>query len=119
MSYNNNRITAPVSIRDVQRALGVSVQDLGTLCKHENINKWARYKPVRSLSKIVRPVTFAERKAVNFGLDVPWCASYRITTGGQIYIDMLNGIAYDAEGKRIFVTGKNWSKLFEIKLIAQ
>ncbi len=28
----------------------------------------------------------------------------------------LNGIAYDAEGDRIFVTGKNWTKLFEIKL---
>jgi glutamine cyclotransferase len=30
--------------------------------------------------------------------------------------DVLNGIAYDATGDRIFVTGKNWSKLFEIKL---
>lgn len=28
----------------------------------------------------------------------------------------LNGIAYDAEKDRIFVTGKNWKKLFEIKL---
>ena len=31
--------------------------------------------------------------------------------------DVLNGIAYDSVTKRIFVTGKNWSKLFEIKLI--
>jgi len=30
--------------------------------------------------------------------------------------DVLNGIAYDKEGNRIFVTGKNWPKLFEIKL---
>lgn len=28
----------------------------------------------------------------------------------------LNGIAYDAEKDRIFVTGKNWKKLYEIKL---
>jgi glutamine cyclotransferase len=28
----------------------------------------------------------------------------------------LNGIAYDAQGDRIFVTGKNWKRLFEIKL---
>ncbi|MFR9594243.1 MAG: glutaminyl-peptide cyclotransferase, partial [Rikenellaceae bacterium] len=27
------------------------------------------------------------------------------------HTDVLNGIAYDAEGKRIFVTGKNWNKL--------
>ena len=31
--------------------------------------------------------------------------------------DVLNGIAYDAERDRIFVTGKNWSKLFEIEII--
>jgi len=30
--------------------------------------------------------------------------------------DVLNGIAYDAAGDRIFVTGKNWPKLFEVRL---
>jgi glutaminyl-peptide cyclotransferase len=30
--------------------------------------------------------------------------------------DVLNGIAYDAQGDRLFVTGKNWPKLFEIRL---
>ena len=30
--------------------------------------------------------------------------------------DVLNGIAYDAEGDRIFVTGKNWPKLYEIEI---
>ncbi|UCG26632.1 MAG: glutaminyl-peptide cyclotransferase, partial [Bacteroidales bacterium] len=32
-------------------------------------------------------------------------------------IDVLNGIAYDAENKRLFVTGKRWPKLFEIQLV--
>lgn len=31
--------------------------------------------------------------------------------------DVMNGIAYDSVGKRLFVTGKYWPKLFEIKLI--
>lgn len=31
--------------------------------------------------------------------------------------DVLNGIAYDAKGDRIFVTGKLWPKLFEIKVL--
>lgn len=31
--------------------------------------------------------------------------------------DVLNGIAYDPDGKRLFVTGKNWPKLFEIEII--
>ncbi|MGA3203575.1 MAG: glutaminyl-peptide cyclotransferase [Bryobacteraceae bacterium] len=32
-------------------------------------------------------------------------------------VDVLNGIAYDAAGKRLFVTGKWWPKLFEIQLV--
>jgi glutamine cyclotransferase len=32
-------------------------------------------------------------------------------------IDVLNGIAYDERGDRLFVTGKLWPKLFEIQLI--
>ena len=31
--------------------------------------------------------------------------------------DVLNGIAYDAKGDRLFVTGKRWPKLFEIRLV--
>ncbi len=31
--------------------------------------------------------------------------------------DVLNGIAYDAQGDRLFVTGKKWPKLFEIRLV--
>lgn len=33
--------------------------------------------------------------------------------------DVLNGIAYDSEGQRLFVTGKLWPKLFEIELVVQ
>lgn len=31
--------------------------------------------------------------------------------------EVLNGIAYDKENNRIFVTGKHWAKLYEIELI--
>jgi glutaminyl-peptide cyclotransferase len=31
--------------------------------------------------------------------------------------DVLNGIAYDAANDRLFVTGKRWPKLFEIRLV--
>lgn len=30
--------------------------------------------------------------------------------------ETMNGIAFDAKGNRIFVTGKNWPKIFEVKL---
>ena len=32
-------------------------------------------------------------------------------------VDVLNGIAYDAAGDRLFVTGKLWPRLFEIRLV--
>lgn len=38
---------------------------------------------------------------------------------GDNYENSLNGIAYDEAGDRIFVTGKNWKKLFEIKVKAK
>jgi len=38
-------------------------------------------------------------------------------TENQDLNDVLNGIAYDSKGERLFVTGKRWPQLFEIKLI--
>jgi len=32
-------------------------------------------------------------------------------------LDVLNGIAYKSDTKQLFVTGKNWNKLFEIEVI--
>ena len=31
--------------------------------------------------------------------------------------DVANGIAYDAQSKRLFVTGKRWPRLFEIEVV--
>ncbi len=31
--------------------------------------------------------------------------------------DVMNGIAYDPVSKRIFVTGKNWDRLFEVEIV--
>lgn len=36
---------------------------------------------------------------------------------GQERVDVLNGIAYDPSGDRLFVTGKWWPMLYEIKLV--
>ena len=40
-----------------------------------------------------------------------------LTPAERAHTDVLNGIAYDAEKDRLFVTGKLWPKLFEIKVI--
>jgi glutamine cyclotransferase len=33
------------------------------------------------------------------------------------HTDVLNGIAYDGDKDRLFVTGKMWPKLFEIRIV--
>ena len=40
-----------------------------------------------------------------------------LTAAERAKTDVLNGIAYDAKQDRLFVTGKLWPKLFEIKLV--
>ena len=35
------------------------------------------------------------------------------------HTDVLNGIAYDPQGDRVFVTGKDWPWLFEVRLVAR
>ena len=32
-------------------------------------------------------------------------------------VDVMNGIAYDGSGDRLFVTGKLWPKVFEIRIV--
>ncbi len=39
-------------------------------------------------------------------------------TDRQQRVDVLNGIAYDAENDRLFVTGKWWPNVFEIQIVA-
>lgn len=39
-----------------------------------------------------------------------------LIAAGEKGIDVLNGIAWDGDKQRIFVTGKLWPKLYEIKL---
>lgn len=46
MGYLTGRISAPVSIYDVQKCFGLGSGDTGTLITNANINKWAKYKPI-------------------------------------------------------------------------
>lgn len=48
MAYSEGTITnAPVNQYDIQRALGTNECDIGSLCRHANINPWAKFKPNR------------------------------------------------------------------------
>lgn len=71
MPYNSETgiISAPVSIDDVKRALGESSNDLATLCKSENINMWAKYKPTCYPSSF--PDDWYKARDGNYGISVP------------------------------------------------
>jgi glutamine cyclotransferase len=34
-------------------------------------------------------------------------------------VDVFNGVAWDSAGKRLFVTGKYWPKLYQVELIGK
>ncbi|MCX7736634.1 MAG: glutaminyl-peptide cyclotransferase [Candidatus Kapabacteria bacterium] len=44
------------------------------------------------------------------------CSILRTQIKYNTKTDVLNGIAYDSENKRIFLTGKNWNLLFQVEL---
>ena len=82
MSYSNGIITAPVSMSDVQSAIGSSSTDLATLCRHSNINKFARFKPVKFTS--IPAITDANRKSVAHGIIIPDVVTSSSITGSAI-----------------------------------
>ncbi len=48
-------------------------------------------------------------------IDLTGLLSTADRAGGRV--DVLNGIAYDPARKRLFVTGKLWPKIFEIRVV--
>ena len=66
MGYVGNIVVKPVSIYDVQQALGTSENDLGTLCTRTSINMWAKYKPINY--NAIGIITDANRATKNYGI---------------------------------------------------
>lgn len=86
MSVNNGKITPPISIDDVKSVLGeLSTNDLATLCKSANINKWSKNKPIKH-NCLFKP-TEAQKKEANYGIsNIPY---YRLL--GKMTQDVING----------------------------
>lgn len=105
------RFLDPVSF-EVKRVITVS--DHGRSISYLNELEYVKGEIFANIWKtdyVVRidPGTGQVLGAINFaGLLAP--ADYTPET------DVLNGIAYDAAGERLFVTGKCWPKLFEVRL---
>jgi glutamine cyclotransferase len=107
------RFLDPVSLKELSR---IQVKDgttpVGNLNELEYVkgeifaNVWQTHRIARISPKTGRVIAWLDLE----GLLTPREAQ-QVDVGGGV----LNGIAYDAAGDRLFVTGKLWPKLFEIK----
>lgn len=64
---------------------------------------------MRDAVAVIDPVTGAVEGIINF-------AELKSKVTQHPKLDVLNGIAYNPKTKTIFVTGKNWDKMFEIRI---
>jgi glutamine cyclotransferase len=106
------RVWDPTSLQEKRRFVvrdGLTpVEKLNELeCVHGEI-----YANVWQSDRIVR-ISPADGKVVG-SIDLSGILSAADRTE---QVDVLNGIAYDALGNRLFVTGKLWPKVFEIKIV--
>jgi glutamine cyclotransferase len=98
--------TGRVEVRDKQGTPVANLNELEYVDGEIYANVWLTDKIVR-----IDPVTGQVLGWIDLaGLLPPEDRSQRV--------DVLNGIAYDADHDRLFVTGKWWPKLFEIDLVA-
>jgi glutaminyl-peptide cyclotransferase len=104
--------------------------DPATFAERRRVRVTAAGKPVNNLNELefVKGEIFANiwqsesiaRIDPSTGKVTGWIdLAGLLTPAERARADVLNGIAYDASADRLFVTGKWWPRLFEIKLIAQ
>ncbi|HEY7305718.1 MAG TPA: glutaminyl-peptide cyclotransferase [Bryobacteraceae bacterium] len=106
------RCLDPATLRELQR---VTVHEGRQQIEALNELEWVRgelYANVWQRNQIVR---IDPRDGTVLGwIDLSGLLTPAELTNGA---DVLNGIAYDSMGDRLFVTGKLWPKLFQIRLV--
>jgi glutaminyl-peptide cyclotransferase len=105
------RFWEPETLRETGR---ITVTDEGRPVTQLNELEWVKgevYANVYQTDRIAR-IDPVSGKVVGW-IDLTGLLKPEDRTGE---VDVLNGIAYDAAGDRLFVTGKWWPKLFEIRL---
>jgi len=106
------RFLDPDTLKETGR---IEVTDHGVPVRNLNELEWVKGELLANVWQTTR----IARIDVKTGNVVGWIELAGLlkeagVTGTQD--DVLNGVAYDAAGDRLFVTGKLWPKLFEIKL---
>jgi glutaminyl-peptide cyclotransferase len=106
------RIWDPLTLQEKRR---ITVRFEGKPVEMLNELEWVRgeiYANVWQTNRIAR-ISPVDGRILGW-IDLTGILSAADRTGQE---DVLNGIAYDVLGDRLFVTGKQWPKLFEIKVV--
>ena len=109
------RIWDPETMQELRR---ITVTDQGQPVPNVNELEWVKgeiYANIWETDRIAR-IDPATGRVVGW-IDLAGLLSPNERLAGPEGTDVLNGIAYDAKGNRLFVTGKRWPKLFEIRLV--
>lgn len=110
------RIWDPETLREIGR---ITVTDQGRPVPNVNELEWVKgqiYANIWLTNRIAQIDPASGRVVGWIDLTGLLSADQWIANGPQA-TDVLNGIAYDPRGNRLFVTGKRWPKLFEIRLV--
>ncbi|HWE00237.1 MAG TPA: glutaminyl-peptide cyclotransferase, partial [Bryobacteraceae bacterium] len=105
------RVLDPVSLAEKRR---IQVTDGGAPIAELNELEWVEGQILANVwqtDRIAR-VSPATGKVTGW-VDCSGLLSPMLRTGA----DVLNGIAYDAKTKRLFVTGKLWPRLYQIRIV--
>lgn len=106
------RVWDAASLKEVRR---ITVKDGATPVPMLNELEWVKgelYANVWMTDRIAR-ISPADGRVLGW-IDLSGILSSAERSGSDA---VLNGIAYDAAGDRLFVTGKLWPKIFEIKVV--
>jgi glutamine cyclotransferase len=105
------RFLDPVSFKETGR---VNVRDNGVAISKLNELEFVKGEILANVWQTSRVARISPKTGDVVGwIDLSGLLDAREAMG----TDVLNGIAYDAKGDRLFVTGKWWPKLFEIKIV--
>jgi glutaminyl-peptide cyclotransferase len=105
------RFLDPATFKEAGR---ITVKDNGVAIKNLNELEFVNGEILANIWQTTRIARISPKTGDVVGwIDLAGLLDPREAVG----TDVLNGIAYDAKGDRLFVTGKWWPKLFEIKFV--